>query len=107
MYNSAGSAAEILTYEDCDEEAAKSDKRPFNRAEAPDYREMVNKSRAILQTQRTRLESLISTLKSKCLQIGLDFDMLPETSIPNIEGKLGILLSKQELEDAVQSIRPG
>ena len=100
LYNSAGSAAEILTYENYDDDAAKSDKLPFSRAGAPDYQEMVNKSCAILQTQRTQLESLILILKSKCLQIGLNFDMLPETSIPNIDGKLGVLLSKQELEDA-------
>ena len=103
LYHSAGSAAEMLTYEHYDPEAAKSDQRPFKTARAPDYEGMVNKSRAILLTQRVLLETLISTVKSKCLQTGLNFDMLPETSIPNIDGKLAVLLSKQELEDAVHS----
>jgi hypothetical protein len=98
LFHTAGSAAELLTYGDYDDEAAKSDKLPFKSAGAPDFQETVNKSRVILLTQSVLLEGVISRLKSKCLQVGLNFEALPETSIPNIEGKLGVLLSKQELE---------
>jgi hypothetical protein len=103
LFHSAGSAAELLIYDDCDDEAAKSDKLPFENDGAPDFQKIVNKSRAILSTQRELLDSLISQLKSKCLQIGLDFEALPETQIENIDGILGVLLSKQELEDTVCS----
>jgi hypothetical protein len=100
LFHSAGSAAELLTYGDNDDEAAKSDRLPFKSVGAPDFEETVNKSCSILTKQSVLLESLISTLKSKCLQIGLDFDALPETSIAGVDGKLGVLLSKQELEAA-------
>jgi len=91
-----------LTYTDHDEEAAKSDKLPFENVGAPDFQDTINESCTFLLTKSLQLKSLVLMLKSKCWQIGLDFNALPEAIIEGVDGKLGVLLSKQELEDAVQ-----
>jgi hypothetical protein len=99
LFHSAGSAAELLTYGNYDSDASKSDRLPFERVGAPTYEETVGKSRSILAMHSAILEGLVSTLKSKCLQISLDLNALPEIHIAGIGDTLGVLLSKQEFED--------
>ena len=103
QFHSAGSAAELLIYRFWDDAAAKSDKVPFRNEGAPDYEATVNQSLAILRTKRFQLDRLISIVNSKYQRV--HFDALPETTIQGIDGKLGVLLSKQELEDEVKAFR--
>jgi hypothetical protein len=103
IFLTASSAAELVTYGNQDEDAAKSDRLAFQKAGAPSIEDTLNEARTMLLENKRKLKRLVSKLKAKCREVDLNLGALPETEMDGSDHKFGILLSKQELEDAVRS----
>ena len=99
----ASSAAELIIYGNQDEDGAKSDRMSFQNAGAPSLQDTLNEAHAVLLVNRRKLKRLVSKLKAKCRKVDLNLAALPETGMVNSDHKFGVLLSQQELEDAVRS----
>jgi hypothetical protein len=103
LFLTASSAAELIVYGDQDEDGARSDRLAFQNAGAPPIQETLNEAHAILRENKRKLKRLISMLKAKCRQADLNLNTLPEVGMDGSTRKFAVLLSKQELEDAVRS----
>lgn len=102
LFLGAGSAAELLTYgSPYDEDAAKTDKIPFQRSGAPSFDEAVSEAQTLLLKNNRKLKRLVSMLKAKCLAANLNMANLPEHGMDGTTEKFGELMSEAELRQAV------
>jgi hypothetical protein len=101
LFLTAGSAAEQIVYGNRDEDAAKSDVRDFANAGAPPLQESIDAAHSILSSKTRQLKRLVSKLKAKMRQANFDVGNLPEVGMNGSVKRYGVLLSKQELEDAL------
>jgi hypothetical protein len=103
LFLTASSAAELVVYGDQDEDGAKSDRMSFQNAGAPSLQDTLHEAHAVLLGNKRQLKRLVSKLKAKCREVDLNLTALPETGMDGSDHKFGVLLPKQELEDAVRS----
>jgi hypothetical protein len=104
LFSAAGSAAEIVVYGgDPDDDAAKSDRLPFETAGAPLLKDISDEAHSIVLQNKRKLKRLVSLLKVKCKRVDLNLGVLSEDVTNSTGNKFGTLLSKQELETAVRS----
>ena len=93
LFSTAGSAAETVIYGDKDEDAAKSDKLPFETANAPAFERVLDEAHDIVSTNRRKLRRLVSLLKAKCKQVNLNLGLLNESvtnsSTPKMTNVIG------------------
>jgi hypothetical protein len=102
LFLTASSAAELVVYGNQDEDGAKSDRMSFQNAGAPSLQDTLSEAHAVLLGKKRQLKRLVSKLKAKCREVDLNLIALPETGMDGSDHKFGVLLSKQELEDAVR-----
>jgi hypothetical protein len=102
LISAAGVAAEQLVYPGRDSEGAGADRRDFNSLSAPPFDDTVREAYEILLGQKRKLKRLVSMLKSKARTVDFDLARLPEAGMDGSEIRYLILLSKEELETAVQ-----
>jgi hypothetical protein len=102
LFLTAGSAAERIVYGNQDEDAAKSDRKGFSSPTAPPVGLTVDGAYEILSKKGRQLKRLVSLSKEKCRQADFNLGALPERVMEGSDRKYGILISKEELEDAVQ-----
>lgn len=102
LISAAGVAAEQLLYPGRDSEGAGADRRDFNSSGAPPFDQSVREAYEILSGQKRKLKRLVSMLKSKARAVDFDLARLPEAGMDGSEDRYLILLSKEELEAAVQ-----
>jgi hypothetical protein len=103
LFSMASSAAEKVIYGDLDEEGAKSDRAPFESPGAPPVQETFNEAHDIVSSNKRKLKRLVSKLKASCKKVNLNMALLSETVTNSTGHKFGTLLSKEDLEDAVNS----
>lgn len=101
LFSAAGSAAEKLIYGNHDEQAAGADQSDFDSPDSPSFDEAVEDASQILFTRRRHLKRLISMLKAKVRQVGFDLGRLPDMGMDGSDQRYLMLLSKDELESAV------
>jgi len=102
LYMVGGSAAELIIYGSQDEAGAKRDRLDFQNQGAPSLEEAIDEAHKILLDRKRHLKELVSILKTKCHEAGLDLDALPEMGMTGTDRKFAVLLSKSELEAVVQ-----
>lgn len=103
LFSTGGSAAETVIYGDNDEDAAKSDRLPFDTAGAPTYEQTLREAHDLVSKSEHKARRLVSLVKAKCKQVDLNLGVLEE-NVTNASGhRFGTLLSKAELEDAVSA----
>jgi hypothetical protein len=102
LFLTASGAAELIIYGDRDQSGADADKTLFSSPGAPSFEETLNQAHTILLTKKRQLKQLISNLKAKCRQVDYDLMALPEMGMDGTDRKFAVLLSKEELEDAVR-----
>lgn len=101
LFSAAGSAAEKLIYGIHDEEAARADKTDFGSLDSPSFDEALKDASKILSVKRRHLKRLISMLKAKVRQVDYNLGRLPEMGMGGTDKRYLMLLSKDELESAV------
>jgi hypothetical protein len=97
----AGSAAEVLTYDEYDEDGARADKVAFARSDAPSYDEAVKEAQTLLLQKKRTLKRLVSMLKTKCLRADLNIANLVERGMDGSDEKFAELMSEAELREAI------
>jgi hypothetical protein len=104
MFLAASSASENIIYGNYDEDGARADKLAFEDAAAPLFQDTLDEAQAKVLCSKRQLELLVSKLKAKCLQANLNVEAFPEEiGMDGSTDKFGVLMTKQELEDAVRS----
>jgi hypothetical protein len=102
FFRAAGSAAELVIYGHYDEVTAKSDRLPFQNTGAPSVQDTLNEARTLLLGHETKVKQMVSQLKAKCLEVDLNMLVLRDVSIVGSDHKFGVLLTSEELKDAVR-----
>lgn len=103
LFLAASSAAELIIYGDEDGDGANSDRKPFANPGAPPFEVTAKEAYAIVLGKKRQLKRLISTLKSKCRQVEYDLAALPEKHMDGTNLAYAVLISREELESAVQN----
>jgi uncharacterized coiled-coil protein SlyX len=94
-----------VIYGDQDEGGAKSDRLAFQNTGAPSLEAILNEAHATLQENKRKLKRLVSKLKAKCLQANLNVEAFPEeVGMDGRDHRFGVLLTKQELEEALHRV---
>ena len=101
LFLAAGAAAEKLVYGDNDENAAGADKRDFDQPDSPAFDECLNEASEILSSKRRHLKRLRSMLKTTVRNVDYDLDRLTELGMDGSDQRYLMLLSKEELGNAV------
>ena len=101
VFLAAGSAAELLTYGSYDEDAARSDRVPFERSDAPSYEEAVKEAQELLSQNKRTLKRLVSMLKATCLRADLNISSLPERGMDGTEDRFNELMPEADLREAI------
>lgn len=102
LFLTASGAAERIIYGNEDEDGAKADRSAFKNPGAPSLEETIDEAEAILQKNKRQLKRLVSMVKAKCRQADLNLNTLPEMNMEGTDKKFAVLLSKDELENAVR-----
>jgi hypothetical protein len=102
LFLAASGAAEQITYGNQDDDGGKSDRGDFENPGAPSFQETVNEAQVILRGKVRQLKRLVSKLKAKVRQADYDVGRLPEVGMDGSDKKYAVLLSKEELEDALR-----
>jgi hypothetical protein len=104
IFLGSGSAAEQLIYgkDKQDESTARGDKSYFTEPTAPSFDQSVSDALAILTAHKRHVKRLVSKLKARMREADYDVGRLPVLDMQGSTRKYAVLLSKQELEDAVQ-----
>jgi hypothetical protein len=97
VFLAAGSAAELLTYGSYDEDAARSDKMPFEHSDAPRYDEAVKEARELLSRNKRTLKRLVSMLKAICLRVDLNISKMPERGMDGSVDRFNELMPETKL----------
>lgn len=101
LFLAASSAAELLIYGNVDDDGAKSDRSFFASSGAPPLAETAREALAIVSSKKRQLKRLVSSLKAKCRLADYDLLALPEKRMDGTDLSYAELLSKEELESAV------
>jgi len=102
LFLAAGAAAENLVYGDHDEDAAGADKRDFDQPNSPAFEECLKDALKILSSKRRHLKRLRSMLKTTVRKVDYDLGRLPELGMDGSDQRYLMLLSKEELANAVE-----
>jgi hypothetical protein len=103
IFSVGGGAAEIVVYNDCDEGAARADRLPFESAGAPSVTMISNEAFDTLSANERELKKLVSLVKAECKGVDLNLAALNETVTNRTGHAFGTLLSKEQLEQALDS----
>lgn len=101
LFLAAGAAAEDLVYGDHDEDAAGADKRDFSQPTSPTFEGCLKETLEILSSRRRHLKRLRSMLKATVRKVDYDLGRLTELGMDGSDQRYLMLLSKEELGDAV------
>jgi hypothetical protein len=101
LFLTASSAAELLIYGNVDDDGAKSDRSFFANPGAPPLTETAQEAMAIVSNKKRQLKRLVSSLKAKCRRVDYNLLALPEKRMDGTNLIYAILLSREELESAV------
>ncbi len=102
LFLAAGSAAEILIYGKYDEGAAKADKIDFGSPGSPTFEQALQEALPIMRAKRRHLKRLVSRLRARVRGTDYDLGRLPEMGMDGSDRRYLMLLSEEELRDAVQ-----
>lgn len=102
LFLAAGAAAENLVYGDHDEGAAGGDKRDFDQPNSPTFEECLKETLKILSGKRRHLKRLRSMLKMTVRKVDYDLGRLTELGMDGSDQRYLMLLSKEELANAVE-----
>lgn len=102
VFLGSGSAAEQLIYGEQDESAANADKSYFTEPSAPPFEQSISDALVILTERKRHVKRLVSKLKAKMREADYDVGRLPVLDMQGSTKQYATLLSKEELEDAVQ-----
>jgi hypothetical protein len=98
----AGVAAERLIYPHKQSMGANADRRDFESSGShSEFDATVQEAYEIISSERRKLKRLVSMLKSKTRAVDFDLGELPEVGMDGSDRRYLILLSKDELENAV------
>jgi hypothetical protein len=103
IFSVGGSAAETVIYNDCDEGGARIDRLPFEYEGAPPVAATADEAFDIVSDNKRKLRRLVPLVKAECKRVNLNLALLNETITHKTGDKFGTLLSKEELEHAVNS----
>lgn len=92
-----------VIYNDCDEGGARIDRLPFEYEGAPPVAATADEAFDIVSDNKRKLRRLVSLVKAECKRVNLNLAFLNETITHKTGDKFGTLLSKEELEHAVNS----
>jgi hypothetical protein len=98
----AGSAGELVMYGTSNEAAAEDDRKPFKNAGAPSLESTQDEAHATLSKNKRKIRRLVSMMKEKLRQVGLNVEALPEKTLDGSNHKFGLLLSGEEVENALK-----
>jgi hypothetical protein len=104
IFLGSGSAAEQLIYgkDNQDKDTANADKSHFTESSAMSFEQSVGDALVILTARKRHVKRLVSKLKARMRAANYDIGQLPILDMQGSTDKYAMLLSKQELEDAVQ-----
>lgn len=98
----AGVAAERFIYPKRESMGANADRREFESSgSATDFNTAVQEAYEIISQEKRKLKRLVSMLKSKARAVDFNLGKLPEVGMDGSDKRYLILLSKEELESAV------
>ena len=98
----AGVAAEMLIYPNRTSDGAEADRADFDSIQAPSFEKTVSLAQAILTTERSKLDRLITTLNGRLSSVDFDLSRLPEVGMDGSSKRYLILLSEEELKGSLQ-----
>lgn len=99
QYSAAGMAAELVVYGNYDVEPAKSDKSEFDIPGAPPLQQTIEEAKNLLSAYRAKIQKLAAILFEKDQQK----ENVPEVGMDNDPRKFRVLLTKEEVVDAIRS----
>jgi len=101
LFLAASSAAELVIYGNVDDDGAKSDRSFFAHPDAPSLTDTASEALTIVSTKKRQLKRLVSNLKAKCRRVDYNLLALPEKRMEVTNLTCATLLSREELESAV------
>jgi hypothetical protein len=99
LYSAAGMAAELVVYGNYDDGPAKLDKADFKNHDAPPLEDTINEARNLLSAYDNQIRKLAANLLEKDQQK----EKLPEVGMDNDPRKFRVLLTRDDVDEAIRS----